>query len=492
MNQTRPDHSADTSAPATCVGCGHLDRRRFLTTASMLSIGALLAACGDGVLDGPAAFPTLLTEPVRINLVDYPALSQVGGRAIITPFGHAPVLVERLASRQFRALSLVCPHNGTVVDTTSEGFVCPNHHARFATDGRWIGGTPTVDLTPVAVAEVASGNATVALMVGGVVVPPALSVTPASVVFSTTNTGGALAPQTVALANVGGGTLTGLTVSLAYGANQPTGWLSPALSSITAPATLSLSATRGTLPLGTYSARVTVSGLDTSIAPQTVAVVLNVVDSTAPPSIQLSATTLALNSSIGSSPAAQTVQVTNGGGGTLGALSVAISYGAGATGWLSTSSLSGLSTPSTLTVRPVSTALTVGNYTATITISGAGVASRTVTVTLSVIGAGLAVTIASWPALASVGGVAGSVGTVSGSPVAVVRTGANTFAAFSLRCPHQGTTVQVQNGTSFRCPNHGALWSANGALQPNSPLRTSSLTPRNVSYVAGDSVLFIT
>jgi Rieske Fe-S protein len=203
---------------------------------------------------------------------------------------------------------------------------------------------------------------------------------------------------------------------------------------------------------------------------------------------------VSFNTTAGSSPSTQTVQVINSGAGSIGGLAFAVTYGAGATGWLSTSSLSGTTTPSTLTVRPLTTGLAAGTYTANIAVSGTGVASRTLTVTLVVAINGLAVTIAAWPALASVGGIAGSVGTLNFSAVAVVRTGQNSFIAFSLLCPHAGSTVQVQSGAggqAFRCPNHGATWNASGVLLPSSPQATSRLSPLTVTYSPGDSVLYV-
>ena len=136
-------------------------------------------------------------------------------------------------------------------------------------------------------------------------------------------------------------------------------------------------------------------------------------------------------------------------------------------------------------------ALAVGSYTATITVTATGVAARTVTVALTVTAAGLVVTLAAWPALANVGGVAGSVGNVNGGPVAVSRLSATSFAAFSMRCPHAGTTVNVVNGTSFRCPNHGALFSGAGVWQP-SPQRAENLSTLTVIYSPGAATLTVT
>jgi Rieske Fe-S protein len=69
------------------------------------------------------------------------------------------------------------------------------------------------------------------------------------------------------------------------------------------------------------------------------------------------------------------------------------------------------------------------------------------------------ISLASNPALANVGGVVTT--RIDGSPVAIVRESTTTFAAFSLVCPHQGTTVQPQ-GSRFVCPGHGATFDLDG------------------------------
>ncbi|MBM3906560.1 MAG: Rieske (2Fe-2S) protein [Gemmatimonadetes bacterium] len=100
----------------------------------------------------------------------------------------------------------------------------------------------------------------------------------------------------------------------------------------------------------------------------------------------------------------------------------------------------------------------------------------------------LIVSLAAFPALASVGGVA-RVDGGSGLPVALVRTGAASFAAFSLRCPHQGFTVEVQGG-SFRCPAHGARFNSSGTWTGGQP--TSNLTVLPSVFNAGAGTVSIT
>lgn len=62
--------------------------------------------------------------------------------------------------------------------------------------------------------------------------------------------------------------------------------------------------------------------------------------------------------------------------------------------------------------------------------------------------------------------VGGSVriGTVKGKPVAITRTGASTYNAFTLLCPHQGVEV-TKSDAGWRCSAHGSEFAANGGLE---------------------------
>jgi fibronectin type 3 domain-containing protein len=66
-------------------------------------------------------------------------------------------------------------------------------------------------------------------------------------------------PVSIAVTNSGSGTVSGLQRSVSYGSGQPTGWLTTELSGTTAPATLTLRATTGSLASGTYTATVRLS-----------------------------------------------------------------------------------------------------------------------------------------------------------------------------------------------------------------------------------------
>lgn len=155
---------------APCTGCG-IGRRAFLSQATLAAVAALLAdACGSGVWDpvSPSA-NTIPSTGLSFVLANYPALATVGGIAkVIDPTG-APLALVRTGSSSFTALSLVCPHQGTTVNVSGSGFLCPNHGARFAADGTWTGGQVTTNLTSYAVTfDAAAGSLTIAAPATGI------------------------------------------------------------------------------------------------------------------------------------------------------------------------------------------------------------------------------------------------------------------------------------------------------------------------------------
>ena len=98
----------------------------------------------------------------------------------------------------------------------------------------------------------------------------------------------------------------------------------------------------------------------------------------------------------------------------------------------------------------------------------------------------LTVQVSSYPALANVGGIARVDN--GGTPVAAVRTGAASFVAFSLICPHFGCTVGI-NGNAFLCPCHGARFTSSGTW--NGGQRTSNLRSLTATYDASTAELTI-
>jgi Rieske Fe-S protein len=99
----------------------------------------------------------------------------------------------------------------------------------------------------------------------------------------------------------------------------------------------------------------------------------------------------------------------------------------------------------------------------------------------------LSVQVSQFAALTNVGGIARV--DSGGTPVAAVRTGASTFAAFSLICPHFGCTVGI-NGSAFLCPCHGARFASTGTWIGGQ--RTTNLSSLSTSYDATTGELTIT
>lgn len=74
----------------------------------------------------------------------------------------------------------------------------------------------------------------------------------------------------------------------------------------------------------------------------------------------------------------------------------------------------------------------------------------------------VSVTLKKIPELANVGGSI-AIGNVKGKPVAITRTGTNSYFAFTLNCPHQGVIVS-REGEGWVCSAHGSEFAANGDL----------------------------
>jgi fibronectin type 3 domain-containing protein len=102
---------------------------------------------------------------------------------------------------------------------------------------------------------------------------PAIALSRSSVSFSTGALGGSPPSQTVEVTNDGGGTLSGLVVTVV---GENTSWLSAELSRTTAPATITLNATRGLLPVGTYTATLRVTSGVASNSPVEIPVTFTV------------------------------------------------------------------------------------------------------------------------------------------------------------------------------------------------------------------------
>ena len=159
--------ATQVSAPAPCdTACPLHDRRSFLSTAFLASVGAvLLEACGDGEigLTGPQA--GALAEPLVVTLASFPALATVGGIARVDSGTNRPIAVVRTAADTYVAVTMICAHQGyRPIEIVGGRFICPNHGAEFTSAGIWTGGQRTSSLVRLPVVIDSGGvNATITL-----------------------------------------------------------------------------------------------------------------------------------------------------------------------------------------------------------------------------------------------------------------------------------------------------------------------------------------
>lgn len=130
---------------SACSPAGRLmaltDRRGFIAQGAAALAMLALAACGGDNATAPDTLPA-----TTITLADNPSLTAVGG-VLVTSINGSPVAVVHESASTFSAFSLICPHQGSTVQSVgASGFFCPGHGARFDLAGQWIGGQHTSNL----------------------------------------------------------------------------------------------------------------------------------------------------------------------------------------------------------------------------------------------------------------------------------------------------------------------------------------------------------
>ncbi len=285
---------------------------------------------------------------------------------------------------------------------------------------------------------------------------------------------------------------TGLAATIAYGQPGHTGWMSATLSAASTPSVLTLQAITGARPAGTYTATITLTSPDASNAPRTVLVAFTV---SSPPRLDVSATTIVFGADLaGASPAAQIVQITNGGGGALNGLSTSVQYASGA-GWLS-AALNTTSAPASLTLQANPTGLAAGTYTATVRINAPGASNtpRDISVTLTVSAGPLLVvspsslsftsSTTSSPAAQLVAVTNGGGGALSGLSTSVQYAGTGGWLTATLNTTTAPATLTVQSShTGLSAGSYTAMVRVNSAQASNSPVSIA------VTYVVAPSAV---
>ncbi|MBX9928595.1 MAG: Rieske 2Fe-2S domain-containing protein [Gemmatimonadaceae bacterium] len=134
-----------------------LDRRNFVSHATLATVTALLAACGGGGGGNAPTSPTGNTgnppsggggggggggsSSLVVTLSNFPALNQVGGIALPGSVSGKPVALVR-TNAGLIALSRICTHAACTVDinSTNNGFLCPCHASTYSVQGTNTGG----------------------------------------------------------------------------------------------------------------------------------------------------------------------------------------------------------------------------------------------------------------------------------------------------------------------------------------------------------------
>ncbi len=311
-----------------------------------------------------------------------------------------------------------------------------------------------------------------------VTAPPTIALSSTTSTFAFVSGDANPAPSVVNVTSSVPAPATGLSTTITFAETAQAGWLTATLNATTTPATVTLQATPGARPAGTYSATVSVASVDAANSPRAIAVSLTIAP---PPRIDLNVSALAFGAAFGAAnPAAQTVQITNGGGGVLNALAATIQYTNGA-GWLS-ATMSGANAPATLSVQPNVAGLAAGTYNAIVRVAAptASNTPRDVAITLVISGQP---TIAAAPTsvvfsttgpspAAQVINITNSGGgTLSGLTATAQYTGAAGWMTLTLNTTTAPATLTLQPNTgTLALGTYDATVSIASAVAGNSPL----------------------
>jgi uncharacterized protein (TIGR03437 family) len=216
----------------------------------------------------------------------------------------------------------------------------------------------------------ASGSDAVAVML----IPQAkLAASPASLQFAWTVGGAVPAAQSIQITNVGSSTLSWTATSGAT-------WMSVSAASGTAPSTLAVSISPGSLSAGVYTGSIQIASAGAANTPASIGVTLTVTEAAASLAVAPQALTFQYTYG-GALPPAQNVAITNAGGGVLAWTASSGAY------WLGVSAASG-GAPASLAVSVNPANLAAGTYTENVNIAAAGAigSPAQVSVTLVVTG----------------------------------------------------------------------------------------------------------
>lgn len=241
----------------------------------------------------------------------------------------------------------------------------------------------TVPVTSTA-PGVAPASVTVTYTITAAPQPPTISVSPTSLTISAGKDYPTLpSAEQVAVSSTGTGVVNGLSASsITYGPGA-SNWLSTSFSGnvTTAPTTLDVQANTTGLAAGVYTATIHLSSTTTGVATKDIPVTYVVND------FVLDQTSIQFYTKSGTSPAAQVVNVSNAGSGSISGVTATVTLlsgpAASAYQWLQTSIGGPVpQAPSTTALTlTITRADSLGTFTAAVTVSAPGMVSKTVNVT---------------------------------------------------------------------------------------------------------------
>ena len=104
------------------------------------ALAAAAALCGLGTAAVATTGAAHAAGTLKVTLANFPALSKVGGAAVVGSHNGVQVAVVRTGPKAYVALDRRCPHAGGIVGQSGNQWVCPLHNSRFDLDGDKISG----------------------------------------------------------------------------------------------------------------------------------------------------------------------------------------------------------------------------------------------------------------------------------------------------------------------------------------------------------------
>lgn len=199
-------------------------------------------------LDGTSGDPTLVESEIEVENAGNGTLDELTVRVIESGGSSADWLEVQLM--QATAPTRVRLH------ATAEDLEPGSHHTVLALESPAAGNSP-VEVT---------------VRMNAVEAPAQIGVSPSSISLEAVAGSDERPSTTLEISNTGGGTLSGLTLTISYDSGHPEGWLDAELAGTQAPTTALVEASAGDLDPGVYRAEIRIGAPGASDGPKTVRV----------------------------------------------------------------------------------------------------------------------------------------------------------------------------------------------------------------------------